>query len=241
MKKIFVLLLAVLMLATVTACNSNENTPILIKVDVALDNTFSEFLNAENFVYSLNQIDFWTQMEKYTYNNEKITELTGFSTYDGAYFSGNKAEGELFSFGNHYTYTASEDRKKVDESNYLFFTVPLENLTLPYGIDFDDTLTQVFEKMDIELDWEAYFEADNENYILMTLYEKDGRCLTLQNHLLSPLDNPVYDYTLTYQETYEDMSTRVEGRELTVTRTVELHFGSVLEAVKIKVNENYET
>lgn len=217
--------------------HSNNRAPILVKGDITLDDTFPEFLNAENFVHSLNKNDFWTQMEKYTYHGEKITELVDPMMYDGAYGGGTWAKGEHFSLRQDFT--ASADWKNADESKYLFFTVPLENLTLPYGIDFDDTLAQVFEKMGINFDWEQYFEIDNEDYT-MTLYEKDGRCLTLQNHWLSPLDDPAYHYTLTYQETYEIMSTIVEGRELTVTRTVELHFGSVLEAVKITVNENYE-
>ena len=236
MKKIFVLVLAVTLLTTTfIGCSSPEDNII-----ETLDNGFTDFLDAENFVHSSSQISFREQVEQYTYNGQLLKDVLQVIYHDGLTGGGCSASGEYFGYTNNY------ERKffsrKVNYTNSFYTKVSLDNLALPYGIEFDDTIAQVFEKMGITIDLEKDFVADNEkkDAEAMSLYKEDGHSLTLRDHYMAnPLDDVAYHYTLIYEETYK--ATRSDGRKTNVTRIITLNFGTddILARVYVKVSENY--
>lgn len=148
--------------------------------------------------------------------------------------------------GEHFGYTNNYERKlfsrKVSYTNSFYTKIALDNLTLPYGIGFDDTIAQAFDKMGITMDLEKDFVADNErkDAEAMTLYKGDGYSLTLRDHYMAnPLDDVAYHYTLIYEETYK--AAKSDGRKTNVTRKIMLNFGTdeALARVYVEVNENY--
>jgi hypothetical protein len=236
MKKMIVFLLAVTLLGTTLIGCSPKKTLI-----ETLDDGFTDFLDAENFVHSSSQISFREQVEQYTYNGQPLKDVLQVIYHDG--LTGGECSGK----GEHFGYTNNYERKlfsrKVNYTNSFYTQVALDNLTLPYGIDFDDTITEVFEKMDVTLDAEQDFVADDEkkDATIMTLYEEDGRTLVLRNYLQDKSTKKhTYNFVLTYQETYR--STRSNGKKTNVTRTVTLSFGTddVLDEMNVSVKENYK-
>ena len=237
MKKIFVLVLAVTLLTTTfIGCSSPEDNII-----ETLDNGFTDFLDAENFVHSSSQISFREQVEQYTYNGQLLKDVLQVIYHDGLTGGGCSGKGEHFGYTNNYERKLFS--RKVNYTNSFYTQVALDNLTLPYGIDFDDTITEVFEKMDVTLDAEQDFVADDEkkDATIMTLYEEDGRTLVLRNYLQDKSTKKhTYNFVLTYQETFR--STRSNGKKTNVTRTVTLSFDTddILSKMNVSVKENYK-
>lgn len=233
MKKMIVLLLAVTLLGTTLIGCSPKKTLI-----ETLDDGFTDFLDTENFVHSMSQISFREQVEQYTYNGQPLKDILQVIYLDGLTGGGCRGRGEYFGYTNNY-----ERKTKVNYTNSFYTKVALDNMTMPYGIDFDDTIVDVFGKMGIVIDLEKDFFLDEPNECgdAMTLYDKDGRTLVLHDHYKAhPLDDVAYHYTLVYVETYT--AKRTDGKKTNVTRSIELEFGTdeVLSRVSIEVNENYK-
>jgi len=233
MKKMIVLLLAVTLLGTTLIGCSPKKTLI-----ETLDDGFTDFLDTENFVHSMSQISFREQVEQYTYNGQPLKDILQVIYLDGLTGGGCRGRGEYFGYTNNY-----ERKTKVNYTNSFYTKVALDNMTMPYGIDFDDTIVDVFGKMGIVIDLEKDFFLDEPNECgdAMTLYDKDGRTLVLHDHYKAhPLDDVAYHYTLVYVETYT--AKRTDGKKTNVTRSIELEFGTdeVLSRMSIEVNENYK-
>ena len=236
MKKLVVLLLVAVLLATMLAGCAPKEMPL-----DTLNDGFTDFLDRENFVHSSSQRSFRAQVEQYMYKGEQLKDLVDVTMFDGLTGGGCSADGEYFGYTNNYERKLFS--RKVNYTNSFYTQVALDNLTLPYGIDFDDTITEVFEKMDVTLDAEQDFVADDEkkDATIMTLYEEDGRTLVLRNYLQDKSTKKhTYNFVLTYQETYR--STRSNGKKTNVTRTVTLSFGTddVLDEMNVSVKENYK-
>lgn len=236
MKKLVVLLLVAVLLATMLAGCAPKKMPL-----DTLNDGFTDFLDAENFLHSSSQISFREQVEQYTYNGQLLKDVLQVIYHDGLTGGGCSGKGEHFGYTNNYERKLFS--RKVNYTNSFYTQVALDNLTLPYGIDFDDTITEVFEKMDVTLDAEQDFVADDEkkDATIMTLYEEDGRTLVLRNYLQDKSTKKhTYNFVLTYQETYR--STRSSGKKTNVTRTVTLRFGTddVLDEMDVSVKENYK-
>lgn len=236
MKKMIVFLLAVTLLGTTLIGCSPKKTLI-----ETLDDGFTDFLDAENFVHSSSQISFRDQVEQYTYNGQPLKDILQVIYLDGLTGGGCSGKGEHFGYTNNYERKLFS--RKVNYTNSFYTKVALDNMTMPYGIDFDDTIVDVFGKMGIVIDLEKDFFLDEPNECgdAMTLYDKDGRTLVLHDHYKAhPLDDVAYHYTLVYVETYT--AKRTDGKKTNVTRSIELEFGTdeVLSRVSIEVNENYK-
>ena len=236
MKKLVVLLLVAVLLATMLAGCAPKKMPL-----DTLNDGFTDFLDAENFVHSSSQISFREQVEQYTYNGQPLKDILQVIYHDGLTGGGCSGKGEHFGYTNNYERKLFS--RKVNYTNSFYTQVALDNLTLPYGIDFDDTIVDVFGKMGIVIDLEKDFFLDEPNECgdAMTLYDKDGRTLVLHDHYKAhPLDDVAYHYTLVYVETYT--AKRTDGKKTNVTRSIELEFGTdeVLSRVSIEVNENYK-
>lgn len=207
-----------------------------------ISNKFSQYLDDINFVPSLSQADFISQLEQYHYNGTSITHLELGTYVDALWGGGYYADGDLFGFEDEYRVT--EDEKYADCFTRLYTKVPLEGLTLPYEIEFGDTLSEVFEILGIGLDPYNEFSPDLFSDTKMTLYSGEKSSIILENLKLSK--NPIdfeFPYVLSYVETY-DIDNNYYGKTTTVERRITFSFDfsedAVLSRFDVSVNENRE-
>lgn len=257
MKKLLMLLFAIVFcLSTFIGCFDSKNNSDMLPVDAAdvepinlipdadLD-VFSQFLDSENFVPGISQGNFIKQMERYRYNGISITNIIGGFHYDGENGGGYSAGGELFWFRNDYKAKDNE----ANYSNLLGTKVQLGGLELPYGIKFEDSLSDVFQKIGITVDPYDDFYADQDLHANMTLYRDNKVTLVFQNlKRAQPSGEYVMPYVLIYSETYT--TNRADGRNVTVERTVMFSFvdeagaekdTDILGLVELSVCEKYKT
>ncbi len=219
MRRILASLLLVVCISSLFSCTqyqSVEPFPPLQPTD------FSEYLDNENFIPELSQGEFLNQMGEYHYEGTPLAEALVGYYYDGPYGGGYSASGEYAGFYNDYT--ATEDDKYATYSNRFHTNIPLDGLTLPYEITFDDTLITVLQKLNINIDMQNDFVSDKDSQGTMTLRSNDSSVLTLTNCLLLADESgkPLYGFELRYTEKYH--TTRKDGRDTNVTRSVILSF-----------------
>ena len=246
MKKLLLLFLTMIFcLSALTGCSSpdnkeseNETVNRSTNMDIAV---FSQFLDRENFVPSVSQGIFIDQMGKYSHDGTPITENVAGYYYDGAYGGGYSSGGKLFGFRNDFT---AKD-KVAKYSNQLWTKVQLNGLELPYGIQLNDSLSDVFQKMEIGINPYNGFSADEDSYTDMTLY-RDGKVTFIFKDLKRTQEPVEFEmpYVLVYSEVYDiELS---DGRPATVERTIKMSFwdkdapqDDVLGLVEISVTESY--
>jgi len=221
-----------------TTENTVESGTININPEYAKTiNNFSKYLNKEGFVPGLSQSQFIELMEKYSYNGEKQT----IAQFDGLQGSGCLIYGEQYSGSNAYGTTL--DKKYANYWNSFNTRVALDGLVLPYGLCFDDELSDVFRKINISLDPYGGFVLDKDSNMDMTLLRDDKSTLVLSNKTLTKESTEVNNsYELIYTETYQ--ITRKDGSDATVTRTITFTFssnesGNKLNSFNMKVNEYF--
>ncbi len=229
--------------ASVTESLPAESTsePPVVDVPPSI-NSFSEFLDNENFIARLSQSDLFEQMEKYAYEGEKITDAIEGFFYDSAFGGGFEASGELFGYKNDF-YGDGENNKY---SNSFYTHVALDGLRLPYGINFNDALTETFEKIGIETDPYDGFVGDSGSDTVMTLFDDGSSTLIFRD--LKRTKEPI-DYENPYELIFKDtkLLTLDDGRIDTVERTVLLSFADhdgkendALCYLSVSVEENYQ-
>lgn len=239
MKRITTILISACMLLFFSSCEKDELEPINTIPDADIP-AFTAWLDSEGFVPGLSQGEMIQKMETYTQNGESVAnQLTGVH-YDGYYGGGYAASGEGFGFRNDFQ--ASENGKTADYTNSFYTRVPLDGLALPCGIEFEDTLRDVLDKLSISADPSVSFTADEGSDTVMTLYRDERYTLVFKNFLLSkePIEVDI-PYELIFTENYT--FTRESGRESNVTRTAKLTFtpeDKVLHEFSVEVYENYK-
>ncbi len=207
--------------------NENE-APVII-------NDFAEYLDKMNFVSGVSQKDLCEMMKKYTYEGKRITDVLDGANFVAPNASGYSANGDHFGFKNEYRIVLSES--KENSTNSFYTKVELGGLTLPYGITFEDTITDVFEKLGIEKDPKEDFVVDPDctNGTAMTIWKNENSSLTLYNLSLTtaPVDFE-HRYKLEYTETYQEQK---DGKTVTVTRSVEFYIEKTFDAGDDTVDE----
>ena len=256
MKKLFALFLPLVCVLFLLSCNQQEqqkttettettdtsdtDSPIekvqLAELDIA---TLTVWLDNEGFVPALSQFKLIEKMGSYMYNGKPIEDATIGYYYDGPHGGGYDAGCENFGFSNDYT--ASEDGESAVYTNSFYTKVPLDGLTLPFGIEFDDSLSNAMLKIGFAVRLPADFAPDDETDNAMTLYE-DERYTVIFKDLTYSKDQitTVAPYELIFTENYTYV--RGTGRVSNVTRTIKLAFTSdesVLCKFNIKIQENY--
>jgi len=237
MKRMLSFILSLVMLfAVFTGCDTVSGSS-----GRNISSKFSQYLDYINFVPSLTQADFISQLEQYRYNGTSITDFELGAYVDALWGGGYYADGDLFGFEEEYR--VSEDEKYADCFTRLYTKVTLEGLTLPYEIEFGDTLSEVFEILGIGLDPYNEFSPDLFSDTKMTLYSDEKSTIILENLKLSK--NPIdfeFPYVLSYVETY-DMD-NYYGKTTTVERRITFCFDfsedAVLGRFEVSVNENRE-
>lgn len=217
MKKLNYILIVLVLCLAFCSCDDATDEPKDIQTEKL---NFSEFLDAQNFVPGISQGDFKEQMKKYTYKGESISSGNGMF-YDGQNGGGYTELGEGWTFNNDF-YT-SDDQKSTRYSNMLSTRVELDGLDLPYGITFEDTLKDVFEKMEFEEKPCDNFVPDKNSDTNMTLYNEDGNTLVYKelNRTTAPVEYEM-PYVLEYTEVNDAGSDSEYIR--TVTRKVIMSF-----------------
>ena len=248
MKKLLLLFLTmILCLSALMGCSSLDNkesesdtinrSP---NMDIA---SFSRFLDNENFVHSVSQGAFIEQMGTYSYEGTPINDIVGGYHYDGHYGGGYRAGSELFGFRNDFT---AKD-KVAKYSNQFWTKVQLDGLELPYGIQLNDSLSDVFQKMEIGINPYNGFSADENSYTDMTLY-RDGKVTFIFKDLKRTQEPVEFEmpYVLIYSEVY-DIELN-DGRPASVERIIKMSFGDkdapqddVLGLGEISVTESYSS
>lgn len=199
---------------------------------------FSDFLDREGFVARMSQSNLFALAEKYSEGLDE-SQIPMFYQYDNIYGGGCAASSEIFGYRNDY----HAENGKVKYENSLYTKSDLKNLSLPYGITFDDSIGDALEKMGINRNiyQNTVTSHSTDAYdINLTLYSQDGVTLVLTNWALSqaPVET-LYHYILTYTETAD--TDRKDGK---ITRTVTLSFldsENKLGKVEMKVVENYRS
>ncbi len=198
----------------------------------------SQYLNDINFVPGLSQSEFISQIEGYAYNDTPVTDIVGGVNYDGVSGGGWQAAGDMFGFYNDYK--VAKDEKHANYSNRLYTEVQLKGLPLPYGIEFGDSLGDVFEIFGIETDPYSDFTPDKNSDTDMTLYSDGTSALIFQNlnHTKAPVSYEL-PYVLIYTETYDIKQD--EGKPIVVERMIKLSFdyleNAALGLLEVSVNE----
>lgn len=234
MKRFCVIFLAALLL--LSGCGKKKTGPVALISNETAD-TFSAYLDQEHFVPELSQGAMIDQMTKYSYQGTPIGELcTGFH-YDGISGGGYNAFGEDFGYLNDYSQTS--DGKYADYRNRLFTKLPLEGLSIPFGITFEDDLCQVMEKLGYPIDPVTEFSPDYPYDTLMTLYRDEDATVELTDYTGSSVTT--FSYELRYTETYSYLQS--SGKTIaTVTRHVILRFAPEtyqLSYLELEVSEHY--
>lgn len=201
------------------------------------DVEFSKFLDTENFVPGVSQGEFMKHMAKYSQEGTPITDIVEGCHYDTYFGGGYKAQSEFFGFVNDYT----AENSIADYYNRMWTKVQLDGLNLPFEITFEDSLTDVFKKVELTTNPYDDFTADKNSDTNMTLFNENNASLIFKdlNRSSTPVGNEM-PYVLLYSETYNTQ--RKDGRQATVNRTVILSFGHTqkLEMLEMKVTENFK-
>lgn len=238
MKKLIALILALVCVLFLISCSqqfTTNPTPI-IKPDITV---LTAWFDSEEFIPPISQSKMIEKMDTYTYNGKSIYDATLGFYYDGQYGGGCAANGESFGFCNDYT--ASKDGKTVEYTNSFYTKVPLDGLTLPFGIEFDDALGDVMAKLGTTIRLPANFAPDGDADNTMTLYKDERYTLIFKDLTLSkePIttDSP-YELIFTENYTY----TRKNDIVSIVTRTIKLAFANDEKALcefNVEIQENY--
>ena len=154
-------------------------------------------------------------------------------------FGGYDANGVNFGFANDYR--ASQDGTTAVYTNSFYTRVPLDGLTLPLEMEFDDALCDATAKLGIAIKLPSNFTPDGGTDDTMTLYKDERYTLIFKNWNLSKeliaTDAP---YELIFTENYT--FTRESGRVSNVTRTIKLLFTpdeNVLHEFGVMIQESY--
>ena len=217
---------------------------------------FKQVLDEENMVPGIGQGDFIKQMGKYKYPAEIQAELdAGPASIGGVHRDGFDQNTNCFTYGYHHNglYFGYENdgrwalgTEESHRTNSFYARVVMNGLTMPYSVDFDDTLNDVFCKIgidearyaDILSDFEKLEQTES-----LTLYQKDHVSLQLHkgvNTVAKDGETSREDgYLLIYSETSPFTS---KGGEVgTATRSVCLRFlaGGALSEIYFSVQEDY--
>ena len=237
MKKLWAVLIGLsFCLCVLSSCNTKEQPKE--EVPVSVEETMAElsqFFVNEGLVPGLSQRDMRLNMEKYSYQGEKITEILPGEHGDGLGGGGYSANGTMFGFNNWYWY--SQDSNSASRSNSFYSKIPLDGLTLPLEIAFGDSLETICKKMGFSEDCREGLVSGEKK----SLYQNGQVTVTLLYDEAAKESSSVYSYVLEYRKVYE--STRASGTPVTVTETMEFSFegeGDPLACFYVQVHENYK-
>ena len=190
------------------------NTPI---PPYNLDLTqFNDFLANEGFRDVLPQKDFLELLKKYSYNGTTVDDYGAWFYYDGMYGGGCAMNSDEINWQDDYY--QNDETGVTRSTNSLSTRVPLEGLTLPYGITFEDNVTSALAKLGIKDDPRLNFTADSGTTDTMTLAANGNTKLYYidMTRTTAPIDY-IAPFKLKFEQIYKSETS-------TITRTLELNY-----------------
>ncbi|MBR5273365.1 MAG: hypothetical protein IKU25_08270 [Clostridia bacterium] len=175
---------------------------------------FKSYLDYDINFDGLTQSEFIDKIEEYRYNGESVMGAVQTALYDGASGGGWLASGDLFTF--YYDYNVSADGKRANVTKALYTSVALEDLILPYGVKFGDSLASVFNTFDI--DFRPYRNLKPDRYSVTDLTIYDDGTLSLRFKVIQDAVGVEFPYEFVFTEKYDN------DQHVSVKRTVILSF-----------------
>jgi hypothetical protein len=173
-------------------------------------------------------------LSKYKYNGTALDTSCGVFV-DTANGGGWSTNGHSWSARNYY----DSDGRNAEYSNSFSFQVPIEGLTMPYGIEVGSSISDAFERICIKAEAEEVITSKEAKQELL-IYKSDSELLELKPTLKN---NEISTYTIAFAK--KQIVKDSNGDNITVTKTFDIDFKHkdgtwTLETVSVKVNENYK-
>ena len=197
------------------ATQDSENPHYAFAISEETLDAFSSYLDEMKILPDRTQEEFAEQLATYSHKGETLTGEYSDRPYGKLY--GIAIEDRDQPYYQHFTFyhTVAAKEETVD----LSLGFPIENFDLPFGINFDDTITTALVKLGItRIAPFSIFVPDGDAPHRMTLYKDDTYRLAYMSY---DSDSPCNESIL-YTESYS--STNEQGIEVKVTRSVELYF-----------------
>ena len=227
MKKIALVLLSLLLLASFCACANSipDETTTATEVNAQTTElqavppkpeevipTFQAFLDGEGFDENLSEGFLINQIiPKYTYEGKTIDEYSPGAFWDGTTDQNGNASYGFQTINNnegrfevYYSYSNGEKIASFHSK------VPLQGLYLPFGISFGDSMAEVAEKMGLDFD-PSDFTADNLQDGSITLLSMNGASLIYSDYRKVQRDDFVAIDRLPYYYRFSETQSLVSG------------------------------
>ena len=197
------------------ATQDSENPHYAFAISEETLDAFSSYLDEMKILPDRTQEEFAEQLATYSHKGEALTGEYSDRPYGKLY--GIAIEDRDQPYYQHFTFyhTVAGKEETVD----LSLGFPIENFDLPFGINFDDTMTTALVKLGItRIAPFSIFVPDGDSPHRMTLYKDDTCRLAYMSY---DSDSPCNESIL-YTESYS--YTNEQGLEVKVTRSIELYF-----------------
>ena len=159
-------------------------------------------------------------VSKYSYEGTSLPKLFPGAVYDGTDNSGGMDGGDgSIRYSHHFFYP--EDGNDICY-NRFYTQVPLDGLTLPHGIDFEDKISDVVKKLGLEFNPNNFIPDSEDNRMKATLLTSENASLVFYNYHYSGLADYADKYSLQFSDIY--YWERWDGVKFPYTRELALFF-----------------
>ncbi len=171
--------------------NSDKTLPLL--------DSLSEYLTDEGYTDTKEETLIGI-VSKYSYEGISLPKLIPGAVYEGMDNSGGMDGGNgTIRYRHHFSYP--EDGNNINY-NYFYTQVPLDGLTLPCGITFEDPVSDVLKNFGIDFNPNSFTPDSENNRMKATLLTSEDASLVFYNYNYSDLADYADKYTLQFTDIY---------------------------------------
>ena len=236
MQKIFSMFLVLVFLCSLSSCAPSVDpvyTPPSQNL-ISSVNEFKYYLDLEGYVYNMGESKFLKIVDKFSLDGKKLTDIEPVNSYSsdteyGFICNASHLVGDKGFYISAKCETLEDDSTK---ETYIFrVNCPLEGISLPCGINFEDTIESALKKLGTDLDIDKDFVPDEgfEDYTeeydtTMTLFKNETSHLILNdfNRTRTPAEY-AYPYVISFTEEYEVNDEKFGNKN--IKRSIGLYFG----------------
>ena len=191
--------------------NSDITLPLL--------DSLADYLTNEGYT-GTDQETLTAIVSKYSYQGTSLPELYPAAVYEGTDNSGGMDGGDgTIRYRHHFSYP--ESGKSLRYNNF-YTQVPLEGMTLPFEISFEDTVSDVLKKLGLDFSPDYFSPDDQRNRMKATLLTAEESSLVFHNYHYSDLADYEDKYALFFKDIY--YFERWDGEKFPYTRELSLYF-----------------
>lgn len=191
--------------------NSDKTLPLL--------DSLADYLTNEGYT-GTDQETLTAIVSKYSYQGTSLPELYPAAVYEGTGNSGGINGGDV-TIRYRHRFSYPESGKSV-RYNYFYTQVPLEGMTLPFEISFEDTISDVLKKLGLDFSPDYFAPDDQRNRMKATLLTAEESSLVFYNYHYSDLADYEDKYALLFTDIY--YFERWDGEKFPYTRELSLYF-----------------